>query len=64
MPMTDQLVNHYTRVREELVGRREELLETVSSEFLERMVRGLGHWIDAGRRGYLAWGILHFRAAF
>jgi sarcosine/dimethylglycine N-methyltransferase len=28
------------------------------------MVRGLGHWIDAGRRGYLAWGILHFRAAF
>jgi sarcosine/dimethylglycine N-methyltransferase len=63
MPMTEQLVSHYTRVREELVGRRTELLESVSSEFLERMVRGLGHWIDAGRRGYLAWGILHFRAA-
>lgn len=61
MPMTEQLVNHYTRVREELVGRREELLETVSAEFLDRMVRGLGHWIDAGSRGYLAWGILHFR---
>jgi sarcosine/dimethylglycine N-methyltransferase len=63
LPMTDQLVNHYTRVREELVGRRAELLESVSPEFLERMVRGLGHWIDAGRHGYLAWGILHFRAA-
>jgi sarcosine/dimethylglycine N-methyltransferase len=63
MPMTDELVSHYTRVREELVGRRAELLESVSSAFLERMVRGLGHWIDGGRRGYLAWGILHFRAA-
>jgi sarcosine/dimethylglycine N-methyltransferase len=63
LPMTEQLVNHYTRVREELVERRAELLESVSPEFLDRMVRGLGHWIDAGRRGYLAWGILHFRAA-
>ena len=63
LPMKDQLVSHYTRVREELVRRRAELLESVSSEFLERMVRGLGHWIEAGRRGYLAWGILHFRAA-
>jgi sarcosine/dimethylglycine N-methyltransferase len=63
LPMMEQLVTHYTRVREELVGRRAELLESVSSEFLDRMVRGLGHWIDAGRRGYLAWGILHFRAA-
>jgi sarcosine/dimethylglycine N-methyltransferase len=63
LPMMEQLVTHYTRVREELVGRRAELLESVSPEFLERMVRGLGHWIDAGRRGYLAWGILHFRAA-
>jgi sarcosine/dimethylglycine N-methyltransferase len=61
-PMTDQLVRHYTRVREELVSRREELLEHVSPEFLDRMVRGLGHWIEAGSRGYLAWGILHFRA--
>jgi sarcosine/dimethylglycine N-methyltransferase len=61
--MTDQLVSHYTRVREELVARRAELLESVSAEFLERMVRGLGHWVDAGRQGYLAWGILHFRAA-
>jgi sarcosine/dimethylglycine N-methyltransferase len=63
LPMTDQLVSHYTRVREELVARRAELLESVSAEFLERMVRGLGHWVDAGRQGYLAWGILHFRAA-
>jgi sarcosine/dimethylglycine N-methyltransferase len=61
LPMTEQLVRHYTRVREELIGRRDELLENVSAEFLDRMVRGLGHWIDAGSRGYLAWGVLHFR---
>ena len=24
---------------------------------------GLQHWVDGGRRGYLQWGILHFRKA-
>ncbi len=56
-----QLVNHYTRVRQELVKRREELANKVSADYIDRMVQGLGHWIDAGSNGYLAWGIMHFR---
>gem|GEM_PF-3472001 len=55
-----QLVTHYTRVREELVKRREALAGKVSEEYMDRMIQGLGHWIDAGNNGYLAWGILHF----
>ena len=62
LELTGQLVRHYTRVREELVQRRAELLATVSPDYLDRMVVGLGHWIAAGERGHLAWGILHFRA--
>lgn len=56
-----QLVNHYTRVRQELTRRREELANKVSADYIDRMVQGLGHWIDAGSNGYLAWGIMYFR---
>jgi len=59
--MTEQLVNHYTRVREELLGRKQELTEWVSAAYIERMAEGLKHWIEAGNKGYLAWGILLFR---
>ena len=59
--LTQQLVEHYTRVRQELAVRREELVDTVSESYVERMMTGLGHWIDAGDRGLLSWGILHFR---
>jgi sarcosine/dimethylglycine N-methyltransferase len=59
--LTHQLVNHYTRVREELEQRREALADKVSADYMARMIQGLGHWIEAGQKGYLAWGILHFR---
>jgi sarcosine/dimethylglycine N-methyltransferase len=59
--LTHQLVNHYTRVREELEQRREALAGKVSADYMTRMIQGLGHWIEAGQKGYLAWGIMHFR---
>jgi sarcosine/dimethylglycine N-methyltransferase len=59
--LTPQLVTHYTRVRQELEQRRQELAGKVSDEYIARMIQGLGHWIEAGAKGYLAWGILHFR---
>lgn len=59
--LTEQLVNHYTRVRKELQGRRDELQQHVSSAYIERMIDGLQHWVDAGNNGYLSWGILLFR---
>lgn len=59
--MSGQLVNHYSRVQEELFSRREELLAHVSEAYIERMLAGLQHWIDAGSRGYLSWGIMLFQ---
>ncbi len=61
--LTYQLVRHYSRVRQELTARRDELSKKniVSDEYIDRMIQGLGHWVDAGTKGYLAWGILHFR---
>jgi len=59
--LTPQLISHYTRVKQELTNRREELNGKVSDEYIDRMSQGLTHWIDAGNHGYLSWGILHFR---
>jgi sarcosine/dimethylglycine N-methyltransferase len=61
LDLTPQLVSHYTRVRQELAKRREALTDKVSNEYIDRMIQGLGHWIDAGDSGYLSWGIMHFR---
>lgn len=59
--MTFQLVQHYQRVREELQSRRSELLQHVSADYVDRMLAGLQHWIDAGSKDYLSWGILRFQ---
>jgi sarcosine/dimethylglycine N-methyltransferase len=47
-------------VREDLRARRRELGGRISQAYIDRMIEGLGAWIDAGARGHLAWGILHF----
>lgn len=57
---TQQLVNHYSRVREETQARHKDLEDRVSHEYIERMIKGLGHWIDGGKQGYLCWGIFVF----
>lgn len=55
-----QLVNHYSRVLAELRAREDELSEHCSKEYMGRMQNGLKHWIEAGEKGLLQWGILHF----
>lgn len=54
---------HYGRVLEELVLREDELTRDaiVSPDYIDRMKKGLRHWIDGGNAGYLTWGIFTFR---
>ncbi|MEQ8847813.1 methyltransferase domain-containing protein [Botrimarina sp.] len=59
--LTFQLVNHYSRVLAETERREQELAGEISRDYLQRMRRGLRHWIDGGREGLLAWGVFHFR---
>ena len=59
--LTPHLVRHYRRIRDELGSRRAALAGSVSAPFIDRMLIGLDHWVTAGERGSLAWGILHFR---
>ncbi|MCB2191119.1 MAG: methyltransferase domain-containing protein [Deltaproteobacteria bacterium] len=60
---TEQLVTHYSRVLQETEKRQDELLETVSQEYIDNMKKGLRHWADGGQKGYLAWGIFSYKAA-
>jgi len=59
--MPECLVRHYTRVLEELESRSGEIAGKISGDYVERMKKGLCHWIEAGSKGALNWGILHFR---
>ena len=57
---TEHLSTHYARVLQETEKREEELSEAVSRDYLQRMKKGLAHWVEGGRRGHLTWGIHHF----
>jgi sarcosine/dimethylglycine N-methyltransferase len=59
--LTENLPAHYGRVRQELQSRYDELVNTISKEYIDRMIIGLGHWVEGGKNGYLAWGIIHIR---
>ncbi len=61
LDLTENLITHYSRVAETLREQREALKGKVSDDYVERMLTGLGHWVEGGRNGYLSWGILHFR---
>ena len=60
---TRQLERHYGRVLQETEAREPELRELISDDYIERMKRGLQHWVDGGRRNHLCWGIFRFRKA-
>ena len=59
--LDDHLTLHYSRVLEEMEKREGELEQVVSREYIQNMKKGLRHWIEGGKKGYLAWGIFHFR---
>lgn len=59
--LTGHMRTHYARIGEELDARRDEL--GASNSFVDRMLKGLGHWVSGAEDGLLAWGIMHFRKA-
>ncbi|MEA3465222.1 MAG: methyltransferase domain-containing protein [Thermodesulfobacteriota bacterium] len=57
----EQLPCHYGRVLRETERLEKELSKTVSPAYIDRMKKGLQHWVDGGKKGYLAWGIFCFQ---
>lgn len=58
---SEHLPTHYARVLEETEKDEENLSSVISEDYIRRMKKGLGHWIEGGHRGYLAWGIFRFQ---
>ena len=58
--LSQHLTVHYRQVLEQLERHYEQLAEVSDPAYLDNMKRGLRLWVDAGRAGHLAWGILHF----
>ena len=59
--LDDYLPIHYGRVLEEMENRESELEQVVSKAYIQNMKKGLRYWIDGGNKGYLAWGLFHFK---
>lgn len=58
---TQQLINHYSRVLQETEKHESELTKQVDQSYVDRMKVGLGHWINGGKNGHLAWGFFVFQ---
>ena len=59
--LTHQLRRHYATIKNDLQQRYHELVKSISSDYMDKMLLGLENWVNAADKGYLAWGILHFR---
>ncbi|MGN7614096.1 methyltransferase domain-containing protein [Magnetococcales bacterium HHB-1] len=60
--LTSHLVQHYQRILHALQTSESQLLKQgISPQYIERAAFGLQHWIQAGEKARLAWGIQHFQ---
>ncbi len=59
--MPEQLVTHYSKVLEEVESNYKDIVAKSSKAYIDKMIEGLNHWIEAGKKGYLNWGILQFQ---
>lgn len=58
----EAIATHYGSVLQNLESREEELRSRgVSQDYIDKMKQGLNHWVNAGNKEALTWGILHFR---
>jgi sarcosine/dimethylglycine N-methyltransferase len=57
--LSEHLTTHYQRVMEETQDRYLEMVESCGKEYIDKMIQGLKHWVEAGKNNYLSWGIVH-----
>ncbi|GGY04612.1 hypothetical protein GCM10007160_35320 [Litchfieldella qijiaojingensis] len=57
---SEMIATHYGRIREVLIEHEDDVARVVSRDYIERMKRGLQHWVEGGRNGHLRWGIFLF----
>ena len=58
--LSGHLTTHYLRVLEETRKNYDKMVSLCGKEYIDKMIQGLRHWVDAGRDDHLAWGIMNF----
>ena len=58
--LSSHLTTHYKRVLGETERRYDEMISLCGKAYIDTMLKGLGYWVEAGEKGYLAWGIMNF----
>ena len=59
--LSEHLLIHYTKWRDEVIEHYAELSKVCSIDFLELTKSGLTDWVEAAENGLFEWGLLHFR---
>ncbi len=59
LDLSEHLTTHYQRVMEETQKRYDEMVEICGKEYIDTMIQGLKHWVEAGKNDHLSWGIVH-----
>ncbi len=57
--LSDHLTTHYQRVLEETENNYDEMVDLCGKDYIDTMIGGLKHWVEAGQNEYLSWGIMH-----
>lgn len=58
--LSNHLTTHYDRVHQETKKNYDEVVSMCGKDYIDRMLKGLGHWVTAGKNGHLTWGIMQF----
>lgn len=58
--LTKHLITHYSRVLDETKTQRNRLEKDIDADYLDKMEKGLKHWVDGGKNDHLVWGCFHF----
>ena len=56
--LTPNLEIHYSRILDGIKKNYSSACKQSSKDYIDQMIVGLQHWIDAAKAGYLAWGII------
>ncbi|NES82946.1 MAG: methyltransferase domain-containing protein [Moorea sp. SIO2B7] len=59
--LSEHVPTHYRRFGEEVRDHYEEVVRITSTEFADKTLKSIEPWIEYYEKGYMQWGILHFR---
>ncbi len=61
--LSEHLPVHYARVKSVLEADYDAITKMSSHRYVDKMIKGLNHWVEGGKNGSLAWAVMLFEKA-